>query len=367
MRLDNESGDAYLACERAAFELSRERTVAVVGQDGECCVMTAETYLIEFGAQRISQAMAASARLVVTAERAAALGRPALRAVAIDVAALPPSVIGLLAGVGGLPHAGVSLPSGVAPADPLESALLSLARMAGRLPAMIVLRPNNATGISPRAFPLTEANLRAGTRSEAQPPLRLSHLFSIHLPLRLAERSRLHLWRDDLGREYHALEIGEKTLEPPVVRLHSECFTGDVLGSLRCDCEVQLIGAIERISRAGHGVLIYLPQEGRGIGLTNKLRTYRLQEHGTDTYAANSHLGFGEDERDFQAASTILEELGIAEVDLLSNNPDKSRELEADGIRVRKVVSHDFGANPHNTAYIRAKRIREHSIRTADR
>ncbi|WP_458687416.1 GTP cyclohydrolase II [Nocardia tengchongensis] len=159
------------------------------------------------------------------------------------------------------------------------------------------------------------------------------------------------------GREHVALILGDPDLNgsaTPLVRLHSECLTGDVFGSDRCDCGPQLRESVERISGAG-GVLLYLRQEGRDIGLYNKLDAYALQDDGLDTYQANTALGFDEDARDYTAAAQMLTALGITELDLLTNNPDKVRQLTALGVGVRDTVPTGVHANPGNLRYLRAK------------
>ncbi|MEV7448467.1 GTP cyclohydrolase II [Streptomyces nigra] len=165
------------------------------------------------------------------------------------------------------------------------------------------------------------------------------------------------------GLEHVAVVLG--TPEPgttPLVRLHSECLTGDVFGSARCDCGPQLREAVERIGRRG-GVLLYLRQEGRGIGLYNKLDAYALQDEGLDTYAANAALDLPEDARDYTAAAQMLSALGIGELDLLSNNPDKADQLRDLGITVHDRVPTGVFATPANVRYLRAKVIRtQHTL-----
>lgn len=159
------------------------------------------------------------------------------------------------------------------------------------------------------------------------------------------------------GREHLALRLGDPAarLDPaPLVRLHSECLTGDVLGSQRCDCGPQLREAVERLADAG-GYLLYLRQEGRGIGLYNKLDAYRLQDAGLDTYEANRALGHGADERDYAAAAQMLLALGVRELRLLSNNPDKADQLETAGLRIRERVSTGVHLSANNARYLRAK------------
>jgi GTP cyclohydrolase II len=143
-----------------------------------------------------------------------------------------------------------------------------------------------------------------------------------------------------------------------LARLHSECFTGDLLASLRCDCGDQLRGAIDKIAEAGSGVLVYLAQEGRGIGLVNKLRAYQLQDDGFDTIGANEQLGFDADERVYLPAAEILRDLGYSQVRLLTNNPEKVAALARCGITVVERVPHVFPANAHNEEYLRTKATR---------
>jgi GTP cyclohydrolase II len=163
------------------------------------------------------------------------------------------------------------------------------------------------------------------------------------------------------GREHVALALGDRALlpaaptqRPPLVRLHSECLTGDVLGSQRCDCGPQLREAVERIATAG-GYLLYLRQEGRGIGLYNKLDAYALQDAGLDTYEANVALGFGEDERDYSVAADMLAALGVRRIDLLTNNPDKVVQLRATGVEVASCLPTAVHRSRANAPYLAAK------------
>jgi GTP cyclohydrolase II len=180
------------------------------------------------------------------------------------------------------------------------------------------------------------------------------------LPLLGAEATEVVAFRSNDGAlEHLALVIGDPDRSAPVLtRLHSECFTGDLLGSLKCDCGPQLRGAIEAMSKAGSGVLLYLAQEGRGIGLINKLRAYELQDQGFDTIDANTRLGFESDERNFAPAAHMLQLLGISQVRLMTNNPDKALMLARHGIDVVEQVPHQFAANAHNALYLATKRDR---------
>ncbi len=177
------------------------------------------------------------------------------------------------------------------------------------------------------------------------------------LPIEAAEAGRLHIFRPEDGNEEHyAIEIGRPDRSQPVLaRLHSACFTGDVLGSLKCDCGPQLRGALAQMGDNGAGVLLYLNQEGRGIGLTNKMRAYSLQDQGFDTVEANHRLGFEDDERDFRLGASILKQMGFSAVRLLTNNPKKIAMMESTGIQVTERVELKVGENPFNTQYLATK------------
>ncbi len=178
------------------------------------------------------------------------------------------------------------------------------------------------------------------------------------VPLQGAENTRIQAFRPiDGGIEHLAILIGDPNRHDAVLaRLHSECFTGDLIGSLKCDCGEQLRGAIKSISQEGGGVLLYLAQEGRGIGLINKLRAYKLQSDGFDTIDANERLGFDADERVFRPAAEMLKHLGFKKIRLMTNNPEKVDGLERCGIEVEERVTHKFPSNTHNELYLATKR-----------
>jgi len=188
----------------------------------------------------------------------------------------------------------------------------------------------------------------------------LDRVAAAHVPLDIAEDFEIIAFRPQYGgREHLALVVGKPDPSVPVLtRLHSECFTGDLLGSLRCDCGDQLRGAIAEIARQGGGVVLYLAQEGRGIGLVNKLRAYKLQDDGLDTIEANEQLGFDADERIYDPAAEMLQQLGFGKVRLLTNNPDKVAGLECSGVVVAERVQHSFPPNIHNEAYLATKKAR---------
>jgi 3,4-dihydroxy 2-butanone 4-phosphate synthase/GTP cyclohydrolase II len=158
------------------------------------------------------------------------------------------------------------------------------------------------------------------------------------------------------GIEHAALVKGKWTKDEPVlVRLHSSCFTGDIFGSMRCDCGPQLRKAMSMVEAEGKGVVIYLSQEGRGIGLLNKIKAYKLQDEGMDTVQANLKLGFGEDERDYGVGASIMRELGLGKVRLISNNPVKRAGLEGYGIKIVETIPLVIESNPHNQFYLETK------------
>ena len=185
------------------------------------------------------------------------------------------------------------------------------------------------------------------------------------LPLKNDQECRVINFRSlDGGVEHLAVVIGKlNTKKPILTRIHSECFTGDVLGSLRCDCGNQLHNAISKISKTGSGILLYLRQEGRGIGLINKLRAYCLQDRGYDTYEANNQLGFNNDERIYLPAAKILSLLNVKKIRLLSNNPEKVAALTNLNVDVTERIQHSFQANKHNKDYIKAKKIKGHRLK----
>lgn len=186
----------------------------------------------------------------------------------------------------------------------------------------------------------------------------LSPVAAARLPMALAGAGRLHIFRpDNAGIEHYAIEVGRPDRSHPVLaRLHSACFTGDVLGSLKCDCGPQLHGALTAMGTLGEGVLLYLNQEGRGIGLANKMRAYALQDQGFDTVEANHRLGFEDDERDFRIGADLLRRMGFGAVRLMTNNPRKVEMMGAEGITVSERVPLVIDPNRHNADYLEVKR-----------
>jgi len=227
------------------------------------------------------------------------------------------------------------------------TAALELARLAGLLPAFFV-RTAGAPEVT-----LTPDDIAAYDDSAG-----LAVAARARLPVEASEHAEIVAFRSRQDATEHvALILGTPDGSAPLVRLHSECLTGDVLGSLKCDCGPQLHAALDKIA-ASWGILLYLRQEGRGIGLINKLRAYSLQDQGFDTVDANLRLGFAIDARDFGVAAKMLDLLGQPRVRLLTNNPEKVAQLEAHGITVIERVPHSLPANPHNARYLDTKRDR---------
>jgi GTP cyclohydrolase II len=248
----------------------------------------------------------------------------------------------------GVPHADC--------ADALASAAVQLAKSAQLLPALLV------SGTSTEAAPASALAVRVDQVDRHAHPTDddLIRVSEARVPLRAEESSRLVLFRDRRDASEHvAVIVGNPDAAGVVpVRAHSSCFTGDLLGSLRCDCGEQLQAAVKRLHDEGGGVLLYLAQEGRGIGLANKLRAYELQDEGLDTVDADRHLGFSADERSYAIAAAMLKSLGFTRIRLLTNSPHKVRELRARGIDVAEIETLLAPPNEHNQRYIRTKRDR---------
>ncbi|MEL6914835.1 MAG: GTP cyclohydrolase II [Pseudomonadota bacterium] len=224
---------------------------------------------------------------------------------------------------------------------------IALAKAAQLLPAVLTAPADGPAGLA--------ALTRLSVEEIAASPL--SEVVAARLPMALAGEGRLHVFRpEDGGEEHYAVEIGQPDRARPVLaRLHSACFTGDVLGSLKCDCGPQLHGALAQMGAEGAGVLLYLQQEGRGIGLANKMRAYALQDQGFDTVEANHRLGFEDDERNFTLGADLLRKLGFGAVRLMTNNPAKVARMEEQGLEVTERVPLKVGRNPFNEGYLATK------------
>ena len=336
--------------ERAIAALRAGRPV-VVGKTG--------IVSIETGTQAMLDLLDPQARapMLISAQRAAALGLGNEREAAMDAGPVEISHCDWLdhQAARALADPGRDFDRG--PIGPLTAirvgnveeseAALTLARLAGLLPALWLIEAGGEASISPDEIAAAADSPVATIVSRAM------------LPLDGVPPSQMVAFRDPAsGEEHVALVVGAFAGKPPLVRLHSECLTGDVFGSLKCDCGPQLREALRILGAEGSGVLLYLRQEGRGIGLANKLRAYALQDRGLDTVDANRWLGFADDERDYGMAAAMLRALGIDRVRLLTNNPNKVSGLEHAGIEVIERVAHHMPTNPHNADYLATKRKR---------
>lgn len=301
----------------------------------------------------------AQANLLISASRAATLKLTNQRAAAFDagpvmIARTPwldlPAAMALADPATDLSHPfqGPFAALDVAHWDAAQAAL-ELARHAGLLPAFFI-HDHPAQG----ADQVTSSAIRLWDAPE-----RLAIAARARLPVAACEHTEIVAFRSpEQAGEHVALIIGHPNGTPPLVRLHSECLTGDIFGSLKCDCGPQLDAALALMAEAGWGVLLYLRQEGRGIGLINKLRAYELQDQGFDTVDANLRLGFPVEARDFGIAARMLTLIGQPRIRLLTNNPQKVARLEAAGIMVVERVPHQLPPNPHNVDYLATKRDR---------
>ena len=350
---------------RAAAELRRGTPVLLRGGDACLAVAAAETV----GARGLAELAAAGLTppvLLLAPVRAAAVqqrpvphgaeeeGAVALR---LPAALLAPEALRSLAD----PTAERLLPETperVAP-PPLAAAAIALAKLGRLLPALVAAPATEAAAARLSLLGVAAADVLTYPASAATS---LRRVAEARVPLEDAPEARIVAFRAaDGGIEHLAILVGqpEKTAAEggaPLVRAHSECFTGDLLGSLRCDCGPQLRGAIKRMAQDPEGgVLLYLAQEGRGIGLVNKLRAYTLQDSGLDTLDANRALGYGADERNFLVAATMLRAVGVERLRLQTNNPDKIAGLAACGIEVLGREAHAFDPNGVNDVYLRTK------------
>ena len=351
--------------DRAITDLRRGGVVLLRDGDIALLVEAAETVTAESLA-RLKRLSGGELSLVLTRRRAAALGLvepPSAPGGAVLLRITEDARAAALRDLAD-PGAAAALRLPLDTAARLQETALAaveLVKLARLLPAVIVgrLSPHGAEALQKQeGFVLLEAGDVVAYQEIAARALR--PVSEARVPLADAENARIIAFRSsDGGLEHLAILIGDPDpTQPVLVRLHSECFTGDLLGSLRCDCGDQLRGAIAEIARAGSGVLLYLAQEGRGIGLVNKLRAYELQDEGLDTVDANEQLGFDADERVYLPAAEMLRQLGFTRVRLLTNNPEKVAALTRCGIAVAERVPHVFPANGHNERYLRTKATR---------
>ena len=346
---------------RTASDLRRGVPVLLTGAE-DLLILAAETAgpaaIAELRALGTGEPM-----LLVAPVRGAAVMRRAADSDATVVAAHVPEALLTVAALRGFadptaPQTRIPLDPVAAPA--LASAALTLAKLGRLLPAILAVPvgPEVAAALGERGLlAVAAADVLAYPAGDT---MGLRQVAAAPVPLNGAPDSRVVAFRAEASAiEHLAIMVGQpETAEAPLVRIHSECFTGDLLGSMRCDCGEQLRGAIQRMAEDGAGVLLYLAQEGRGIGLVNKLRAYTLQDRGLDTLDANRVLGWGADERNFLVAALMLVELGIKRVRLLTNNPDKIAALAACGVEIVGREAHAFAPNGVNDEYLATKAAR---------
>lgn len=338
---------------RAASDLRRGVPVLLTGAE-PLLILAAETA----GPSAIAEVRGAGApQLIVAPVRGAAvMRRPVENDATIVAAHVPDSLLSqdTLRGFADPTAPQSRTPLEPAPAPALGMAALTLAKLGRLLPALLAV-PTSQAG--PGVLSVSAADVLAYPAGET---LGLRKVAAAPVPLHGAPDSRVVAFRAEASAiEHLAIMVGQpETAEAPLVRIHSECFTGDLLGSMRCDCGEQLRGAIQKMAEDGAGVLLYLAQEGRGIGLVNKLRAYTLQDRGLDTLDANRVLGWGADERNFMVAALMLVELGIKKVRLLTNNPDKIAALAACGVEIVGREAHAFAPNGVNDEYLATKAAR---------
>lgn len=259
----------------------------------------------------------------------------------------------------------VAKKNGVLERNGHTEAAVDLARLAGVEPVAYICEILKDNGEMARSVELHEKAAEFGLPiitikelQEYRQSLASKPVEEVHLPSQYGN-FRLR-WFD--GNNLALLKGDIDPTTPVMVRLHSECFTGDVLGSLRCDCGPQLHEAMRRIEKNGSGIIIYLRQEGRGIGLANKLRAYHLQEHGYDTAEANEKLGFAPDERRYDQAVAILHQLGITKINLLTNNPDKIAQLQLGDIEINERIPLEIAPNNYDENYLITKKNKFHHL-----
>jgi GTP cyclohydrolase II len=292
--------------------------------------------------------------LVITSLRARSLGLDASEPIALELApGVDAATIQAL-----VADAEVRSTFVVEPAGPAAIAAIDLVKLAQVLPAVLVADTTaaKAAEIKP-SIVIVEAAAVARFRADATHSLAIAG--EAHVPLNSNVRTRFVVFRDAFGDDPVAVIVGTPDLSKPVpVRIHSACLTGDVFGSRRCDCGDQLRLALTRLQEAGGGIILYLAQEGRGVGLANKMRTYKLQDAGLDTVDANTTLGFDDDEREYGVAVRMLQMLGCTRVVLLTNNPAKLEGLAKAGIEIAGRMPLEAPINADNRRYMAAKATR---------
>jgi GTP cyclohydrolase II len=347
---------AKIAVERGLAEFRAGRPVVFAGEGSVIAVPVDaldKERLQSFVGTFVRSPDALPLRLAVTARRARALGIDTERPIALTLDGSEElETIHSLAADASARHAVAVVPAGAGAIASIE-----LAKLAQRLPALLIAGADRNRELPEAGLLLSvEADAVARFRQQLVESLRIAA--TSRVPLDGAEQAQFVVFRDGIGGSPAAIVIGEPDLAQPVlVRLHSACLTGDVFGSRRCDCGDQLKLAIGRVKGAG-GIILYLEQEGRGLGLANKMRAYRLQDSGLDTVDANVTLGFEDDERDYGIAARMLQLLGCRRIVLLTNNPAKLDGLAGAGIEVCGCMPLHAPVNAENRRYLTAKAVR---------
>ena len=360
---------AALSFDRAVDELRRGRAVHVTDGAQSLVVAAIETVQPPLF-ERLVTAGGGRAVMLVTAERAHAAGLSHRLSGAVSVAFPPATNLEALRALAGV--AGIALVEApkfevdpMPPNAPLAAASFQLAKAGRLVPALVGFDAD--ANLLPGVLTIAVSDVAHHAPRFGHHALQL--LSRARVPLAEALECEIAVFRDEhsLG-EHVAVVIGKPDPATAVpVRLHSACLTGDLLGSLRCDCGEQLRTAVARIEALGGGVLLYLDQEGRGIGLPNKLRAYVLQDGGLDTVDADRHLGFRADERSYDVAAALLTELGYKRIRLLTNNPQKIISLRDHGIEVAGRLPLVTTSNSHNERYLRAKHERAGHLDLAEK
>ena len=364
---DKRAQSAFIKVERVSAELRRGGLVMIRLANGEAALFLGAEFADRDAVRALSQRAGSGPLLVLTANRVKSLGRTLREGWPVATFALTDAqytrIFDLAFGQGRLSQ-NDDLNIIAEQRNSLADQAAKLLRHAKLLPAALLARlPFRDIAAQDRfADELNILTLEArdldAYRDTGGTGLRVAARAKV--PLGVAEDAEVVMFRNDSGSEDHfAVLIGNGTsAKEPLVRLHSQCITGDVLGSLKCDCGDQLQQAMQLMAEKGGGVLVYLAQEGRDIGLLNKMRAYALQDDGLDTVDANHALGFDTDERVFLPAARILAALGISKLRLITNNPEKISQLEQCGLHVSERVPLALASNPHNHAYLATKRDR---------
>ena len=350
---DKESNDRTVRHVERVLDALRRGESAVLTDSGQQLAFAAAESLAD---QALAHLQAAGEPvLVLPASRAQALGletASSVLACSLPNAALDAEFLAAL--IDPLVNVVKSDTMKARSATAMERAALACAKLATLLPAVLAVEGSHALGKDRPTVSVAELH----SYKEAL-ALALRPVSRAKVPLQDAPDTEIIAFRPQFGgKEHLALVIGTPDRDAPLVRLHSSCITGDMLESLRCDCGAQLRQSIIAMEKAGGGIVLYLTQEGRGIGIANKLRAYALQDAGLDTVEANEALGFDADERHFQPAAEMLRQLGYTSVRLMTNNPRKVAELERFGIAITERVPLVIPSGTHNAHYLDTKNKR---------